>query len=363
MATEDKLTLTQTNPDGSQQVLEITSKTMTSEEVASDPSLLEMIIDAIFDNGTEEHETYLVPAGYVEASGPVDPPEWVPPSDWDLVAPVDGTGAMLHDATPVLTPDSELGGSTDWSLPLNVAPLVTVEEAGNLESASDLEPGPTNDYTQAARDAQSAADDFVSRGDYRAAQEAREQAEAAAGLAGDDNMLGGYDSQNLGFAADKQDLADQYRQEQTDLLHQGDYEGARESALQSGYATRDADSLAGGSDHSGQSGRDVHNLDWATWNETNAEENLFNAQQAANDGNFEQAQMYTEQAGWQQSSADQFADQANPESLQWNVDPSSAVETGGSYEAAVNSIDTGFTPTTDYSSGADFSSDGDDMTC
>jgi len=362
MATEDKLTLTQINPDGSQQVLEITSKTLSPEEVTSDPSLLEMIIDAIFDTGTDEHETYLVPGGYVEPLGPVDSLELTPSSDWDQVAAVDGSGAGLHGAAPGFTPYSEVGGSVDWPSPLNVAPPVIAEQESNPESASGVEPSWEHDDAQAAREAQSAADDLVSRGDYRAAQEARQQAEEAADLAGDDSMLGGYDSQDLGFAADKQDLADQYRQEQTDLIHQGDYEGARESALQSGYATRDADSLAGGVDHSGQSSRDVQNLDWATWNEKNAEENLFNAQQAANDGNFEQAEMYVEQVGWQQSSADQFADQANPESLQWNVDPSSTVETGGSYESALNSIDTGFTPTTDWSSGADFSSDSDDMT-
>jgi hypothetical protein len=70
--------------------------------------------------------------------------------------------------------------------------------------------------------------------------------------------------------------------------------------------------------------------------------------------------MYADQAGWQQTTADQYADQANPDSLQWNTDPSAAVDSGGSYDA-LNSIDTGFTPTTDCGSGTDFSSGTDDM--
>jgi hypothetical protein len=38
---------------------------------------------------------------------------------------------------------------------------------------------------------------FIDRGDYRAAQEARAQAEEAADLAGDDSILSLYDSQDL----------------------------------------------------------------------------------------------------------------------------------------------------------------------
>lgn len=348
MATEDKLTMTQINPDGSQSILEITSKTLSPDEVHGDPSLLEMVIDAIFDSGDDEQETYLVPSGYVEPASPFESPEVFSSSSWDSAVAADWGGAMPPDVpfSPMETFETSESGDTLWT--------------SDSAEASTVEP--ENDYSQAARDAQAAADDFIDRGDYRAAQEARAQAEEAAGLAGDDSMLSLYDSQDLGFAAEKQELADHYRQEQTDLIDQGDYEGAREAAWQSGYATRDADSMAGGSDHSGQAGRDVQNLDWSVWNEKNADANQFNAEQAAADGNWEQAGMYADAAGWQQSAADQYADQANPDSLQWHNDPSSTVESGGSYDATLNSIDTGFTPTTDCGSGTDFSSSSDDMT-
>ncbi|MBL8891812.1 MAG: hypothetical protein JNL67_17660 [Planctomycetaceae bacterium] len=363
MATEDKLTMTQINPDGSQSILEITSKTLSPEEASADPSLLEMVIDAIFDSGDDEHETYLVPEGYADAPTPFESPESLDSPTWDS-APTPDFGATLP-TDPTVSPFgmSELGTMPSWSPEATTAYEPTIEPESNwpMEATDMTTTAPQEDYAQAARDAQAAADEFIYQGDYRAAQEAREQAETAADLAGDQSMLSLYDSQDLGFAADKQDLADHYRQEQTDLIAQGDYEGAREAALQSGYATGDADWMAGGSDHTGQADRDVQSLDWSVWNEKNADANLFNAEQAAADGDFEQAAMYADQAGWQQATADQYADQANPDSLQWNYDPSSSVDSGGSYDA-LSSIDTGFTPTTDYSSGIDYSSGTDDTT-
>ncbi|MBL8854765.1 MAG: hypothetical protein JNK57_12435 [Planctomycetaceae bacterium] len=363
MATEDKLTMTQTNPDGSQSILEITSKTLSPEEVNADPSLFEMIIDAIFDSGDDEHETYLVPEGYMETATPFESSESFGGPAWDSATTPDFGATMPSDAAISPLGMNEMGTMPSWSPEATTAftPATELESTWATEASDLTSTEPQEDHAQAARDAQAAADEFINNGDYLAAQEAREQAESAADLAGDHSMLSLYDSQDLEFAAEKQDLADHYRQEQTDLIAQGDYEGAREAALQSGYATGDADSLAGGSDHTGQADRDVQSLDWSVWNEKNADANVFNAEQAAADGNFEQAEMYADQAGWQQATADQYADQANPDSLQWNYDPSATVDSGGSYDA-LNSIDTGFTPTTDYGSGTDYSSGTDDMT-
>lgn len=363
MATEDKMTMTQINPDGSQSILEITSKTLSPEEANADPSLLEMVIDAIFDSGDDEHETYLVPEGYAETDTPFESPEIFGDSNWDAAMTPDFGTAMQSDPSVSPFGMSEMGTMPSWSPEATAAYAPTTEsESTWATEATDLTTSePQEDYAQAARDAQAAADEFIYQGDYRAAQEAREQAETAADLAGDQSMLSLYDSQDLEFAADKQDLADHYRQEQTDLIAQGDYEGAREAALQGGYATSDADSMAGGIDHTGQADRDVQSLDWSVWNEKNADANLFNAEQAAADGDFEKAEMYADQAGWQQATADQYADQANPDSLQWNYDPSATVDSGGSYDA-LSSIDTGFTPTTDCSSVTDYSSGTDDTT-
>ena len=362
MATEDKLTMTQINADGSQSILEITSKTLSPDEVNADPSLLELIIDAIFADGDEDQETYLLPNSAVELGSPLDASEMVAEPSWDSVLASNVSGAMASELDGAAFATSELGTMPTWSADAGqMTDTGGWSDASASSDLSDTSAESAADHTQAARDAQAAADEFIDRGDYRAAQEARVQAEESADLAGDQSMLSLYDSQDLGFAADKQEIADQHQQEQADLIAKGDYEGAREAAWQSGYATRDADASAGGADHSGQAGRDVQNLDWSVWNEKNADANVFHAEQAAADGDWDQAAMYADQAGWQQSAADQYADQANPDSLQWNHDPSATVESGGSYDATLNSIDAGFTPTTDCGSGSDFSTGSDDM--
>jgi hypothetical protein len=182
----------------------------------------------------------------------------------------------------------------------------------------------------------------VEQGDYRAAAEAREAAEQAAHEAGDQSMLGVYDAQDLSHAADKQDVARDYQQQQADLIAQGDFKGAREAALDAGYATRDADSAAGGADHSGQSGRDVQNLDWANYKEETAKENLRDAEYYAEAGNSQLAEDLAGRAADNQAAAAGYAEMADPNSIMQDYDPSSAVEAGGSYDAALASVDTGF---------------------
>lgn len=200
-------------------------------------------------------------------------------------------------------------------------------------------------YADAAKDAQTQADEFVAQGDYAAAAEAREAAEEAAYQARDSSMLGASDSTDLENAAYRQEVAEEYRAQQAEHIAEGDYEAAKEDALNAGYATSDADYLAGGADHTGQSDQDAYNLGNAVSDEKNAEYFADNAEWYAEQGNFDAAESSAQNAGEYQASADTYADQADPLSTGYDVDPSSAVDAGGTYDAGgydMAAVDTGF---------------------
>jgi hypothetical protein len=221
----------------------------------------------------------------------------------------------------------------------------------------------------AAAEAQQAADEFVEKGDYAAAAEARAVAEEAAGQAGDYSMLGVYDAQDLEFAASKQEDAAYYQQQQAEHLKEGNYEAAREDALNAGYATSDADSIAGGADHTGQSDKDVANLDNAVWQEKIADSQMGDAAYYAEAGNAEAAENAYIAAFDSQQKADDFAERAEPGNIMRDYDHSSEVETGGSFESTYDADITGFDPNmnsgfdatagmdTSYDAGADLAVD------
>src|SRR6185436_18379431 len=114
--------------------------------------------------------------------------------------------------------------------------------------------------------------------------------------AGSDSMLSAYDSSDLANAADKQEDAQFYEAQEAIHVQQGDYEAAREDASNAGYATSDADSGAGGADHSGQADAEKYEMDWAVHEEKMADYQADNAVAAAEDGNFEAAEMYAASA-------------------------------------------------------------------
>lgn len=188
---------------------------------------------------------------------------------------------------------------------------------------------------EAAREAQEASDQFVAEGDYAAAAQARETAEDAAWAAGDSSMLGASDSADLAQAAYQQETAAEYREQQAEHIAAGDYEAAKEDAQNAAYATGDADYLASGSDHTGQSDQDAYNLGNAVSDEKNAEYFADNAEWYAEAGNMDAAESSAAHAVDYQASADNYADQADPTSVGYDVDPSSAVDVGGSYDAGM----------------------------
>ncbi|MEZ5306544.1 MAG: hypothetical protein R2684_05285 [Pyrinomonadaceae bacterium] len=228
-------------------------------------------------------------------------------------------------------------------------------DAAETEEEHSVEEIEQEEHARAAEEAQAAADEFVEAGDYEAAAEAREAAENEAWEAGDNSMLDGSDSSELDYAADRQEEAEYYEAQQAEHLREGDYEAAREDAQNAGYATGDADFMAGGDDHTGQSDMDEYNLDNAVWHERFADENARNAEKAAEEGDVYAAEMYADDAASEQTMADDFAVKADPGNIMADYDPSSEVASGGSYDAGMgddlSGIDTGFEMDQTYDAG------------
>jgi len=221
-------------------------------------------------------------------------------------------------------------------------------------------------HTEAATDAQNAADEFVAQGDYAAAAEARETAENESWEAGDGSMLGSSDAQDLRTAAEKQDDAEYYEQQQAINAQAGDWEAAKEDAQNAAYATSDADYRAGGDDHTGQADSEIYNMDNAQWHQEIADDAAQNAATAAEDGNFYAAEIYADSADKEQAAADDFGLQGEHGNILADYDSSSEVATGGSYESTYEDnladVDTGFDTTVDtgYDSGFEIADAGYD---
>lgn len=275
-------------------------------------------------------------------------------------------GFPVEDSSVEFTETTE--EYTEYTEPSEPAPLVSDSPAdtgfvaGSAETSSstaDEEAVAAADqqaHADAAKDAQASADEFIAKGDYAAAAEAREVAENEAYQAGDSSMLGTSDSSDLENAAYNQEVAGEYRAQQQEHIEQGDYAAAKEDAQNAAYATSDADFNAGGSDHTGQSDHDVYNLDNAVYQEKNADASAQDAEWYADAGNFDAAERSAEQAGAYQASADEFASRADQESYNYQEDPSSLVETGGTYDAGT--YDAGAAGT--YDAGAAYDAGGYD---
>ena len=322
----ENMTITETAPDGTQTVIEITT---TKPEDADDKTLIEEVFDAVFDDGADDYE---VGSADVDDPGDSEMYQTLPTADEINMNSVEfSIGQETFPAGYVNTPDT----------------TPAVETSDEVAAAAEAE---QTAHAEAARDAQAAADDLIDRGDYAAAAEARATAEDEAYAAGDDSMLGSSSSGDLENAAYQQETAAEYRDQQAEHIASGDYEAAKQDAQNAAYATEDADWRAGGDDHSGQSDRDVSNLDWAAWDQKNADSSRQDAAWYAEHDLPDAAAASADQAGVYDARADDFADQADPTSAGYDYDPSSAVESGGSYDAA--DVDTGFDAGTVDSSAA-----------
>lgn len=342
---EGHITLTETAPDGTETVTEITTNADGSVIIEDDKSLAEEVYEAVFGEEAENSETdeavspmegsaageiEVIEAGseFEAAGGTLDP---------------DASPADFGEAVDMTTPMEPAFGVADPTYSATTTSDAAADASAEAAKAEELE---QEAHADAATEAQSAADEFIASGDYAAAAEAREVAENEAWEAGSDSMLSAYDSQDLANAAEKQDDAEFYSAQEAMHAQQGDYEAAREDASNAGYATSDADSAAGGADHTGQSDKEVYEMDWAVHEEKMADYQADNAAAAAEDGNFEQAEMYAASAADHQASADNFGDLGEHGGVSAVYDPSSEVASGGtfdsSYDASAVAVDTGF---------------------
>jgi hypothetical protein len=121
-----------------------------------------------------------------------------------------GTTDTAYSAVPI--------ADTTYESPVDAQIEAYNRETSEAEAAKIAE---QEAHTQAATDAQNAADEFIAKGDYAAAAEARETAENESWEAGDDSMLSAYDAGDLTFAADKQEQAEYYNEQQTQFAQAG----------------------------------------------------------------------------------------------------------------------------------------------
>ena len=227
------------------------------------------------------------------------------------------------------------------------------------ESTEDVESAAQQAHADAASEAQAKVDEYVAQGDYAAAVDAREIAENEAWAAGDSSMLGASDSTDLENAAYKQEIAEEYRVQQAEHIADGDYEAAKEDALNAGYTIGDADYLASGEDRTGQADQDAYNLGNAVHDEKNAEYFVDNAEWYAEQGNTDAAQSSLDNAAGYQESADIYAATADPASTMYDTVTPAPVGDAG-YD--MSAVDTGFDSSVDMSTPTTYDSGSDDGT-
>jgi hypothetical protein len=361
---EGHITLTETAPDGTETVTEITTSADGTVTVEEDQSLVEEIIEAMFDTEVGDEETETAVLGDTEFEGALSGSELETGTSAfmvgdEMVTP-DAVSFVAADTSGIAVPVEAGYGMSD---PGYAATAIEDPSLDSLEG-QDAEALEQEAHAEAATEAQAAADEFIASGDYAAAAEAREVAENESSEAGTDSMLSAYDSSGLALAAEKQDEAEHYSEQQALHAQQGDYEAAREDASNAAYATGDADSAAGGADHTGQSDKEVYEMDWAIHEEKMADYQADNAVAAAEDGNFEQAEMYAASAVDHQESADHFGDLGEHGGVSAVYDPSSEVASGGTYDSSFDAsaaVDTGFDAGMDTTVDSSFDATTDDV--
>jgi len=371
---ESQMTVTETAPDGTETVTEV----IANEDgtfVVEDKSLLEEVFEAAFDVEIEDELTPYTPE---EISENAESDAFQTDSDFQTTGTDFTVGDEMFDpsvlpaetleTSVVDAPFDSTFGTTDPTFtetPVAFEPTFeTVETEKNEWSETEAaELAEQEAHTQVATDAQEAADAFIAEGDYAAAAEAREVAEEESWQAGDDSMLSAYDAQDLTTAGEKQEDAEYYSHQQAEFAQAGDYESAKEAASNAAYATYDADSTAGGADHTGQVDAEYANLDNAVWQEGLAEDDLDNAAYHAEMGNFDAAEASLDSAAANQADADYYGDLGEPGGDIAVYDSSSEVATGGTYDSTFDAtaIDTGFDSSVDTTASSSIDTTTDDI--
>lgn len=334
--------ITENLMDGTTAVIEITT-------LNADASVIEDVIEALTDEGdvvfeaaqdedvieAEADATELTIDDFELASDPIAA-EVFNNGEFHLAS--DAIAAEVFGGSPDGTTYEEMAQSAGYGFTATDATT-----ASTIDETADSATHEAEAHAEAAAEAQAAADEFVAAGDYAAAAEAREVAENEAWAAGDQYILHGSDSTDLETAANEQENAEYYEQQQALHAQQGDYEAAREDASNAAYATFNADWNAGGADHTGQADAEYFQMDLAVWEQETADYHAHSAEQAAVAGDYENAEYFADLAADHQDAADYHGDLGEHGGEIGVYDNTSVVETGGSYEAA------------DYSSSYDYS--------
>ncbi len=365
---EGHMTVTETAPDGTETVTEVTTNadgTTTIEEV-EDKSFSEEVYEALFDTEIGDDDDALADEDLDNADYEIVESE----TEFESVEFTDGGEVFESSDLPTETPmmDAPFDSTYQTAEPTFVdtssdSVFGTAETENNEMATESAELAEQEAHTQAATDAQQAADEFIASGDYNAAAEARETAENEAWEAGDDSMLSAYDAQDLTTAADKQEDAAYYEAREAEHAQQGDYAAAKEDAGNAAYAMGDADYNAGGDDHTGQAKAEEYNMDNAVWHEEIADDAADNAAYYAEAGNFDAAESSAAYAADQQDVADHYGDLGEHGGDIGVYDPSSEVDTGGTYDSSYDSIavDTGFDAGMDTSMDSGYDAGTDDI--
>ncbi len=370
---EGHMTVTETALDGTETVTEATTNadgTMTVEEV-EDKSFTEEVYEALFDTEAGDDDDILTDEDSENADFEVADSD----TEFESVEFTDGDEAFESTDLPAETPVMDAPFDATYQTADSTfveTPIVdtssdtfgTVEtDNSEIEEAEAAEIAAQEAHAQAATDAQQSADEFIASGDYNAAAEARETAENESWEAGDDSMLSAYDAQDLTTAADKQEDAAYYEAREAEHAQQGDYAAAKEDAGNAAYAVGDADYYAGGDDHTGQAKAEEYNMDIAVWHEGIADDAADNAVYYAEQGNLDAAESSAGYAAEQQGMADHFGDLGEHGGDMAVYDPSSEVDTGGTYDSSFDStaVDTGFDSGMDTSMDSGYDSGTDDI--
>lgn len=205
---------------------------------------------------------------------------------------------------------TEVTDSTQLDIPVYDADFVSATDTGS-DLDVNVEPIDVS-AMEVADQAQFEADQAVAQGDYETAAELRETAEVAAEVAGDTSTLHGPNSDQLETADQHQDNAFQAQVEQAQHIHEGDYEAARDDALEAAMEHQTADDLAGGPNHAEQAMDDYQNLNDAVWNEQAADSFAADAIYYEEQGSEAAADAAWDNATDYQASADQLAGQSDP---------------------------------------------------
>ncbi|REJ77969.1 MAG: hypothetical protein DWQ47_16580 [Acidobacteria bacterium] len=335
MANEESITITEKDAEGNETTIEITTSKADDIDLDGDgeaESLVEEVVEALFDveigdsEGSSDHSVD-EPAEFDSSSED--------PAAPDLEAAAFDSGTYDLDSLGIdaEVPDAGQGSETAFA-----------ESTGysELDAQAEMEEMEQNMHGESAREAQEAADAFVEEGDYEAAAQAREVAEAEAAAAGDESMLSGASSDELETAAAKQAEAESLQQQQAEHAREGDYEAALEDSRAAEQAVEDSDFAAGGPDHSGQAEAERGEMEWAVWEQDIADDNARDAAAYAAEGDTDAAEVYADAAVDAQEAADHHGDLGEHGGDVSVYDPTSDVASGGVYDPSTAQADADF---------------------